>query len=451
MKNAVQWAMVALTIFAAVCIYPRLGKEHTLHSPVALEIKAFIGYQEEGKAEYQQFSKHTYTRRETVLAGERFEFYVASDNCDYKIGCEPIKRFGGVAPQEPGIYWAIGRDEGTYTYPVFVLSHEVNAPRPCLLISTYTSQAYNPFGGKSFYSSPYTEPIQVSLNRPLFYEYDDDSHGHFFPTYVLYKRLGIDLHVFDDSFLDSNSNFLQDNCSALTFSRHPEYWSRSMYDDIKAFIASGGDVLNLAGNIAYWFTELGDRTITVDKIKENRDVNRISRFDESVKELFGLYYVGYPISRKLPSQSYFEKKYPNIFSMYNNSYEALRKISIVDKEHDFFACLEGEKTILSEAPLKVELDGVVLERYREKKGIKLSEMSVEEVSGALLTAWSFYGGELRKVVLARDYRNKHGGRIISFGSIGWPAAALQNEDVASITMNAISHLVNGRGSCGQQL
>jgi hypothetical protein len=154
-----------------------------------------------------------------------------------------------------GLYMArIGEDcDGTDVY--FVVRRDPARSRAKILVQIpfTTVQAYNSWGGKSFYTSPAAD--YVSFQRPTPFESAvDGGHGHLrdlidwldtrFPSEVDYIS-SIDLASGDYALFSSTGPVY----AALIIPGHDEYWSDKMLANIIAFGAAGGNVAFLGGNI----------------------------------------------------------------------------------------------------------------------------------------------------------------------------------------------------------
>ncbi|HXM18320.1 MAG TPA: N,N-dimethylformamidase beta subunit family domain-containing protein [Candidatus Tumulicola sp.] len=136
-----------------------------------------------------------------------------------------------------------------------------------LKISDTTTQAYTAWGGRGFYTTPFSP--KISFNRP----YDDLS---------LYERYQLPFLQWAE-----RNGFLLDLCSSLDLHTNPlllkkyrlfislghdEYWSLEMRDQVEAFIASGGNACFLSANTCYWQIRFdlsdGQRSMTCYKEAE---------------------------------------------------------------------------------------------------------------------------------------------------------------------------------------
>lgn len=138
-------------------------------------------------------------------------------------------------------------------------------PATVVLASNYTWEAYNLWGGGSFYrctdvscgSNTYA-PI-VRLLRPnggaFSTSLNDPSHQHLalgtLRIICWLQSQGYDFDLLSDTDLDHDPHSL-DGYRVLILDQHSEYWSTAMYDQLEAFIDAGHNVINWGGNQIYW-------------------------------------------------------------------------------------------------------------------------------------------------------------------------------------------------------
>ncbi len=133
---------------------------------------------------------------------------------------------------------------------------------PVLFVSAQaTWQAYNEYGGTSFYGArpigPYTglggeRAIQVGFDRP----YGEYGGAGYLPRWEAafvrwQEREGRDLDYCADIDLELNPE-IAGGRRLLVFAGHHEYWSRPMRETLEAAIAAGSNVAFLAANSVYW-------------------------------------------------------------------------------------------------------------------------------------------------------------------------------------------------------
>ena len=139
--------------------------------------------------------------------------------------------------------------------------------------SVLTWQAYNQWGGESFYKGAdgqrETRAISVSFNRP----YDGDGSGQFRymeqPLVQLMEKLNLDINYLTDIDLNKAPEI---NSASIVLGGHSEYWTQEMRDVIEKEINEGTNLLVFGGNTAYAKTYLIDRTMN-ERIPY-RDINQ---------------------------------------------------------------------------------------------------------------------------------------------------------------------------------
>ncbi len=153
-------------------------------------------------------------------------------------------------------------------YVPFVLRGPPGPP-VVVMANTFTWQAYNPWGGGSFYKGE--EPREpeagfetlVSLARPDLAASTDSPKGHTGyaekPIHRFLQARRIPYRQIADQDLHGDPAALA-ACKVFVITTHAEYWSREMVDRLEAFLAAGGSVLNLSGNVLWWKVTLrGDQ------------------------------------------------------------------------------------------------------------------------------------------------------------------------------------------------
>lgn len=114
-------------------------------------------------------------------------------------------------------------------------------------ISDTTSNAYNAWGGRGFYTTPFAP--RISFDRP----YDDLGlyERYQLPFIAWAERHGYAIDYC--SSLDLHLNALQlENYRLFLSLGHDEYWSLEMRDQVEAFIAAGGNVAFFSANTCFW-------------------------------------------------------------------------------------------------------------------------------------------------------------------------------------------------------
>lgn len=131
------------------------------------------------------------------------------------------------------------------SYALFVVRDaNPGAGRILCQLSTNTYQAYNPWLGRSYYTSP--NSLTLSYQRPLqlwdYIIYEQQIVRWLQQHYPVSFCTNLDLHQ-DSTLLDDAQLFI--SCG------HDEYWSERMRDRVEAFGRRGGNLLIFSGNTCY--------------------------------------------------------------------------------------------------------------------------------------------------------------------------------------------------------
>lgn len=133
-----------------------------------------------------------------------------------------------------------------------------------VILPTHTDQAYNDWGGRSFYSDPPSP--EISFHRPT------QSSFYSGPVHLVrfLEREGIGYAVASDDDLHHRPEILS-RYSGVALTWHSEYWSRAMREGVEDYIATGGSILSFSGNTCWWQTRVeGDRLVCY-KYEAGRD------------------------------------------------------------------------------------------------------------------------------------------------------------------------------------
>jgi hypothetical protein len=114
-------------------------------------------------------------------------------------------------------------------------------------INDTTTQAYNAWGGRSLYSSPFAP--RISFDRP----YGDLNlyENYQLPFLRWAEANGFALEYCSAVDLHTNPRLLENYRLLLSFG-HDEYWSWEMRDQVETFIGNGGNVCFFCGNTCWW-------------------------------------------------------------------------------------------------------------------------------------------------------------------------------------------------------
>lgn len=183
---------------------------------------------------------------------------------DFRQGADWQTTFSLPVPShwKSGLYGAHIYDASGDFYVMFVIKNSNTVkPKIAVLANTYTWEAYNSWGGGSFYRyyindgrNKYNSEL-VSLDRPNpgTNPYEDRTHLTFAEIHLLrwLERNGYNYDMISANDLNEQPSILK-NYETIVLNSHSEYWTKSMYDGFEDFIRQGGNVLNLSGNSLYW-------------------------------------------------------------------------------------------------------------------------------------------------------------------------------------------------------
>lgn len=146
-----------------------------------------------------------------------------------------------------GYYVARLSSNGQETWIPFIV--RASAPVAAILakLSDTTSQAYTAWGGRSFYSTPFSP--RISFDRP----YGDLGLYEIYqlPFIRWAEKQGIAIDYCSSLDLHTNPRQLDGYRLFLSLG-HDEYWSLEMRDQVEAFIAADGNAAFLSANTCFW-------------------------------------------------------------------------------------------------------------------------------------------------------------------------------------------------------
>ncbi|HMD02496.1 MAG TPA: N,N-dimethylformamidase beta subunit family domain-containing protein, partial [Candidatus Baltobacteraceae bacterium] len=179
--------------------------------------------------------------------GAQSDADLAVNGCDWP--AVPDCRIAVPNGWKSGYYVAVATSGDATAEIPFVVRAPAGGSAPTLVkISDTTSQAYNSWGGRSLYSTPFSP--RISFDRP----YDSDL--------TLYEQYQLPFLRWAET---SGRQF--DYCSSLDLHQNPqqlapyktflsighdEYWSLEERDQVEAFIAAGGNACFFSANTCFW-------------------------------------------------------------------------------------------------------------------------------------------------------------------------------------------------------
>ncbi len=160
-----------------------------------------------------------------------------------------------------GVYFAKIRrtDTGAANHIVFVVRNDASHSDVVFQTSDTTWQAYNKFGGNSFYAGePAGRAYKLSYNRPFSTRSDvpdgrDWVFANEYPAIRWMERNGYDVSY--QSGIDTDrSGALLKNHKAFLSVGHDEYWSGTQRANVESARDAGVNLAFLSGNEVYWKT-----------------------------------------------------------------------------------------------------------------------------------------------------------------------------------------------------
>jgi hypothetical protein len=151
-----------------------------------------------------------------------------------------------------GVY-TVKLDDGERTvWSSFLIRGSGGEGRILIMLPTDTEEAYNDWGGWSFYTNPPTPVVSYARPRSL------SLFGIYAGTVQLLRwleREGIAYAVASDSDIHDDPDLLF-AYPGVVIPGHSEYWTRGMRTAVEEYIAARGSVISLSGNTCWWQTRV---------------------------------------------------------------------------------------------------------------------------------------------------------------------------------------------------
>jgi len=192
--------------------------------------------------------------------------------CAFKEGCNWLPSlYLKLSEDLPSGYYSLKliSDEQVF-YASFIIRPTPASPNKILVLSsTNTWQAYNSWGGASFYKFTNENPCNlkiaefVNFHRPNYEATPIKANTSHLLNAELYITRWLEQHhynydVISDDELDQDSTLLQ-RYKVVIVSTHSEYWTAAMYNHVENYINHHGNLMYLCGNSMYWkVTKSGD-------------------------------------------------------------------------------------------------------------------------------------------------------------------------------------------------
>ncbi len=354
----------------------------------------------------------------------------------------------------PGFYFAKishkNNPESSFRIPFIVNSDKVEPL--CVVASTNTWQAYNDFGGKSFYKdfiTPYPLKLFILLFQYLNFRCKIGSRHHFPITPLSFARPNLrvnrDLKDLENKrntcfshlirgewnlirFLEINEltyNLVTDYDFAYTsfhqtksflFNTHSEYWSQEMTGRLSQYMNEGKKILFLSGNNIYREVQFLNDSIAV--IKEETDAIEISKLiGTSYNALGFLTSAGYKINR--PEHWIFKDLNLNQDETIGQGNSPMSTKHIKYSRHNYGDEIDFPKGIYG-----------------------ASGYETDKITGASSEFTVLATGENPEGPASMVYRDlPHGGWLFNVGSVSFTQTLENDKTIQSLLLNLIRNII----------
>lgn len=205
---------------------------------------------------------------ERTYAGTAFPIPPAAwEGCDWPVTCRvPVPE-----SWRPGAYLVRVEGGGHFAWIPFVVRAVVPGSHGPILVqlSTNTWQAYNRYGGKSFYGAHAPglagRAVRVSFHRP-YDHYATDGSGMFFTweahfiAFLETRGYAYEVCTQTDLHRDPTlPRFYEMVCSVA----HDEYHSKETFDALENYADAGGNLAFFSGNTLWWQVRMEDQEHTL--------------------------------------------------------------------------------------------------------------------------------------------------------------------------------------------
>ncbi len=205
------------------------------------------------------------------------------DNDAYMTGCNWVVSCTINIPEawDSDLYLAkLYDNQGNNSFvPVIIRSSSPGTQASIVVIaSTNTWQAYNEYGGASFYTcnrpSCSDNSFIVNYDRPLSNTAPSltghlSGIDHFILNFLKSNGLAYE-QLCDLDLNEAAASDLLKNYKVVILAGHSEYWSANMQSAIESFLDQGGKLVNLSGNTMFWEVQFDGKRM--EKVKRWRNV-----------------------------------------------------------------------------------------------------------------------------------------------------------------------------------
>lgn len=338
----------------------------------------------------------------------------------YSWGCRWENNYNLTIPQdyETGMYaLRIVNTNGAFFWITFIVKPKPSNRNDILVLaSTNTWQAYNWWGGASFYKNQVNGDVPSSLNVSFFRPNPaaDPSHEGQFSHLASGERFmleWLEVHGYPyDMVCDKdlhNDPLLLGRYKVLIIQVHPEYWTRSMMDFLKFYLDNGGNLMYLGGNGLHWKVVYNTEH-NILEVRRNRELHHYvplpgglwKQLDFSESTLLGVRYDSRGFNTFAPYEAYD----PDHWIMANTG---LKKGDVFSSE--CFGCAGGS----GHETDKIDEDSPPVD--------------------TLAIGMNADGGGAHMIY----YQRAGGGQVFSVGSLTFTRTILKDEAASQITHNVL--------------
>ncbi len=323
-----------------------------------------------------------------------------------------------------------------------------------LIVPDFTHQAYNNFGGWSFYRINNKKirdryhKSSIFLRRPN----EEPQYYHnplkYSPLEFIEKHFG-KVDLYSQSYIDIHKIDLS-RYKLIAIYGHDEYWTQNYRKTIENALRSGANLLNMSGNTCWWQLDFNHDILKIDRARKFRWHN----IDPEEKLLgVSFRFAGYPIARKVPDEK-LESSVKEIHALgfpENIPTHEIKKVSrglrLLRPDHHLFTGTnlhKGDWFGVDSKILDIEIDGYPLNAKGDPE--QTEDAAAVQNLELLAEGWTYYKGFRHSAVITTS-KFEGLGRVVSLASIGWHRALAQGDKtVEKITYNAIKYLIGGVSS-----
>lgn len=272
-------------------------------------------------------------------------------------------------------------------------------------------------------------------------------------------REGYPYECITDADLDADPTLLE-RFSALMIVGHNEYWSQRMRDGVEAYLASGGSVLSLSGNTAFWRVGYDQRTKVIETRKtthpgegvgvawlppdewgerwhtDGRPGGKWSYLGQAPSELLGLETLGWIDSGDETAFAPYTVCDPDHFLMRSPEPVSLENGAFIGtRSHDGPAVSGYEVDGLPEVQGMPALDpkGLTVLGHADHGPRFVAHWGVDRGHGADLIYWE----------------RPAGGRVFNAGATNYAGALAVDAGIQALTRNVLHHMGLARRGDGE--